>query len=169
MEMSFLLREFTENPKRIKALVAGVSQAEARFKPSVKSWSMLEVVNHLVDEERLDFRLRLDLLLHHPEKNWPPITPTAWVNQHRYNTRNLQISLANYLRERRHSARWLRSLGKVDWNVRRTHHGRSLRAGDLFAAWVAHDGLHIRQLNELHRSLLERAAKPYRVGYAGKF
>jgi hypothetical protein len=44
-----------------------------------------------------------------------------------------------------------------------------MRAGDMFAAWVAHDGLHIRQLNELHRSLLERAAKPYRVGYAGEW
>jgi hypothetical protein len=44
-----------------------------------------------------------------------------------------------------------------------------MRAGDMFAAWVAHDGLHIRQLNELHRLLVERAAKPYRVGYAGEW
>jgi hypothetical protein len=130
---------------------------------------MLEVVNHLYDEERLDFRLRLNLMLHQPEENWPPITPTAWVTEHKYNTRDLQTSLANYLGERRRSVRWLRSLGKVDWDTRYMRKGRSMRAGDLFTAWVAHDGLHIRQLNELHRALLERATRPYRVGYAGEW
>jgi hypothetical protein len=169
MDIEFLMREMAENPKRIKALVAGVTKTEARYKPSPKSWSILEVVNHLYDEERFDFRVRLDIILHKPQDNWPPITPTAWVRQHKYNTRDLQASLDDYLRERRRSLRWLRSLGKVDWNTRYSRKGRSMRAGDMFAAWVAHDGLHIRQLNELHRSLLERAAKPYRVGYAGEW
>ena len=170
MDMDFLLREFTENPKRIKALVAGVTQAEARYKPGAKTWSILEVVNHLYDEERFDFRVRLDIILNRPAEDWPPIAPAAWVIQRKYNTLDLDTSLASYLSERRRSLRWLRSLGKrVDWNTRYSRAGRSMRAGDMFAAWVAHDGLHIRQLNELHRLLLERAVKPYRPGYAGEW
>lgn len=169
MDMDFLLREFTENPKRIKALIAGVTNTEARYKSGAKTWSILEVINHLYDEERFDFRVRLDIILNHPAENWPPIAPTAWVTQHKYNRRDLQASLADYLGERRRSVRWLRSLGTVDWNTRYARAGRSIRAGDMFAAWVAHDGLHIRQLNELHRLLLERAAKPYRPGYAGEW
>lgn len=169
MDIDFLIRELAENPKRIKALVTGVSKAEARYKPSAKTWSILEVVNHLYDEERFDFRVRLDIILNRPAEDWPPIAPTAWVTQRKYNTRDLQASLANYLRERRRSLRWVRSLGKADWNTRYSRDGRTMRAGDMFAAWVAHDGLHIRQLNELHRALLERAAKPYQAGYAGEW
>lgn len=169
MDMEFLLREFTENPKRIKALVAGVTQAEARYKPGVKTWSILEVVNHLYDEERFDFRVRLDIILNRPAEDWPAIAPAAWVIQRKYNTLDLDTSLAAYLSERRRSLRWLRSLGTVNWNARYARAGRSMRAGDMFAAWVAHDGLHIRQLNELHRLLLERAVKPYRPGYAGEW
>lgn len=167
MDMDFLLREFTENPKRIKSLVAAVNKTEARYKPSAKTWSILEVVNHLYDEERFDFRVRLDIILNRPAEEWPPIAPAAWVIQRKYNTRDLGMSLANYLSERRRSLRWLRSLGTVNWNTRYSRGGRTMRAGDMFAAWVAHDGLHIRQLNELHRLLLERAVKPYRPGYAG--
>lgn len=169
MDMAFLLREFTENPKRIKALVTGVNKTEARYKPGPKTWSILEVVNHLYDEERFDFRVRLDIILNRPAEDWPPIAPAAWVTQHKYNTRDLQTSLAAYLSERRRSLRWLRSLGQVDWNTRFVRGKRSMRAGDMFAAWVAHDGLHIRQLNELHRLLLERAVKPYRPSYAGEW
>jgi hypothetical protein len=169
MDIGFLMREFVENPKRIKTLVAGLTKTEARYKPSPKSWSILEVVNHLYDEERFDFRVRLNIILQKPYEEWPPIAPVAWVTQRKYNTRDLQASLNDYLRERRRSLRWLRSLGKVDWNTRYTRNGRSMRAGDMFAAWVAHDGLHIRQLNELHRLLVERAAKPYRLGYAGEW
>jgi hypothetical protein len=169
MDIEFLMREMAENPKRIKALVAGVTKAEARYKPSIKTWSILEVVNHLYDEERFDFRVKLDIILNRPEQDWPPIAPKLWVTTHKYNTRDLQTSLDDYLRERRRSLRWLRSLGKVDWNASYSRDRRTMRAGDMFAAWVAHDGLHIRQLNELHRLLVERAAKPYRLGYAGEW
>lgn len=169
MDMDFLLRVFAENSKRIKSLVSGVNETEARYKPNAKTWSILEVMNHLYDEERFDFRVRLDIILNRPADEWPPIAPASWVTQRKYNTRDLDTSLAGYLSERRRSLRWLRSLGKVDWNTRYTRAGRSMRAGDMFASWVAHDGLHIRQLNELHRLLLERAAKPYRPGYAGEW
>lgn len=169
MDAEFLLREFTENPKRIKALAGGLSKAEARFKPNPKAWSVLEVVNHLYDEERFDFRVRLGIILHHPELDWPPIAPVAWVTQRKYNSRDLQTSLADYLRERGGSLRWLNSLGKINWNTRYSRDGRTMRAGDMFAAWVAHDGLHIRQLNELHRALIESAAKPYKLFYAGEW
>ena len=37
----------------------------------------------------------------------------------------------------------------------------------MFASWVAHDNLHIRQLVELRRNLIERMTQPYDIGYAG--
>jgi len=36
-------------------------------------------VNHLVDEEEGDFRLRLRSTLEDPARDWPPIDPEGWA------------------------------------------------------------------------------------------
>jgi hypothetical protein len=167
MDHVFLLRQFQENGERIRALVAGVDNEHARIKPDDESWSILEVVNHLYEEEMLDFRTRLRIILQAPEEDWPPIDPSGWVSEHKYNERDLQESLENFLRERKASLTWLESLGTPDWETEYSRDGRSMRAGDMFAAWMAHDQLHLRQLVELHRMLAERAVRPYDLGYAG--
>ncbi len=43
----------------------------------------------------------------------------------------------------------------------------SIRAGDMLAAWVAHDLLHTRQLVELRWAYTTSAVLPFRVNYAG--
>jgi hypothetical protein len=45
----------------------------------------------------------------------------------------------------------------------------SIRAGDLLAAWVAHDVLHMRQLAELKYAFMAQAMEPYTVKYAGEW
>jgi hypothetical protein len=42
-----------------------------------------------------------------------------------------------------------------------------LSAGDVLVSWVAHDFLHIRQLNEVLYAWNEKQASPYSVQYAG--
>jgi hypothetical protein len=37
----------------------------------------------------------------------------------------------------------------------------------MFACWVAHDNLHIRQLVELKRAQIERITQPLNIAYAG--
>jgi len=44
---------------------------------------MLEVVNHLYDEEREDCQ-RLQLTLANPEQAWPAINPRGWVAERRF-------------------------------------------------------------------------------------
>jgi hypothetical protein len=39
----------------------------------------------------------------------------------------------------------------------------------MFAAWVAHDLLHIRQLVELHYGWTTQQLQPYDAGYAGEW
>ena len=129
---------------------------------------MLEVVNHLYDEEREDFRQRLDLTLHHPSRAWPPIDPESWVIARAYQERDLQESLANFQAERQRSLQWLRALASPDWTRAYRHPGGDvIRAGDLLASWVAHDLLHMRQLVELHYHTVVLYAEPYTVTYAG--
>src|SRR5262249_9754857 len=150
----------------IERLASGVEPEQARWKPSPTDWSLLEVINHLYDEEREDFRLRIEFTLFHPDQDLPPIDPEGWVAERRYNERELAESLAGFLRERQASLTWLRTLGEVDLAQRVRHpHSRGLQAGDLMASWAAHDMLHIRQLNELHWQYWKSLAAPYHVGY----
>ena len=57
---------------------------------------MLEIVNHLYDEEQYDFRVRLRYILESQEGDPPPIDPDGWAVERRYNERDLGDSLANF-------------------------------------------------------------------------
>lgn len=167
MDFSYFFDLMKENTERVKAMAAGVSPEQARWKPDPDSWSILEVINHLYDEERADFRVRLDFILHHPDHDWPPIDPEGWVVERRYNERELEISLEGFLKERRNSLDWLQSLGAVNWDTERISDFGSITAGDMFASWIMHDQLHLRQLVELHRDYTKVQASPYQTEYAG--
>jgi len=167
MDSERLMQTMAANAERIQAMVGGVSQEQARWKPDSESWSILEVISHLYDEEREDFRVRLDIILHHPDRPWPSIDPQGWVTARQYNENDLVQSLQNFLHEREASLSWLRGLAAPDWEaVYETRFGR-MRAGDMFAAWVAHDLLHLRQLVELQRAYALELLAPYETDYAG--
>ena len=169
MNLPFFISQLVENAARIEALVAGVSQGDAVWKPDPDNWSILEVVNHLYDEERLDFRVRLNIILNHPEKSWPPIDPQGWVTERNYNKREIGASIAAFRKERDASLEWLHSLKNPDWDKAYQAPFGVIRAGDMFVAWVTHDHLHMRQLVELQRALTEREAAPYQLRYAGEW
>ncbi len=152
----------------VESLTRGLTEEQARWKPDAEAWSVVEVINHLYDEEREDFRQRLDILLHRPDEPFPPIHPSAWVTERSYNTRDLKTSVANFLEERRKSLDWLGGLGEPEWEAGTyATDGRFFPAGNMFASWVAHDVLHLRQLTELHYAIVTETVKPYEVGYAG--
>jgi len=169
MELSRSIELLRVHADAIRALVTGTSSEQARWKPDAESWSILEVVNHLCDEEREDFRLRLDLCLNHPGEAWPPIDPRGWVLRREYNKRGLEQSLQDFLAERQKSLEWLGTLGEPDWTAVRSAPFGEIRTGDMLAAWVGHDLLHLRQLVELHRAHTLREVSPFDVSYAGEW
>ncbi len=169
MELEFFLTQMSTHIGAISSLTLGISTEQARWKPDPEKWSILEVINHLYDEERLDFRLRLDILLHHPDQSWPPINPQGWVTERAYNQRDLVQSVDDFLLERQKSLAWLKGLENPDWNASVTAPFGTFSAGDIFSAWMAHDLLHLRQLVELHWACAVKAAEPYKVNYAGEW
>ncbi len=167
MNLHACIDQLAANAETIRGLVQGVSAEQASWKPAPEEWSILEVVNHLYDEEREDFRTRLEFTLHQPGQAWPPIDPEGWAIARQYNQRELQASLDGLLIERQTSLAWLQSLEDPDWAaVFRHPSGRVIRAGDLLASWVAHDFLHIRQITDLQRAYLPVAVAPYTTDYA---
>lgn len=169
MNLDLLTQQMAGHANAVRSLAETVSDEQARWKPAPDSWSILEVVNHLYDEERLDFRARLDIILHHPDQPLAPIDPPGWVIERRYNERDLPASLKNFLDERTASLAWLRGLAEPDWQAAYQASFGPITAGDMFAAWVAHDILHLRQLVELHYAYTIRSVQPYGVRYAGEW
>ncbi len=169
MHVNEIAARLAQQAHTIRTLVEGVDDVQARWKPTPESWSLLEVINHLYDEEREDFRARVDHILHRPDEPAPPIDPQGWVAQRAYNQRNLAESLANFLAERQQSLAWLTTLESPNWESAYRAPWGPLHAGDVFVAWAAHDLLHIRQLAELHYLHGIRSSQPYSVEYAGEW
>jgi hypothetical protein len=167
MRLDVVRRELAQGAETITSLVAGVSPEEARVRPVPEAWSLLEVVCHLHDEEREDFRPRLDLVLHRPEEAWARIDPAAWVAERQYNARDLARMLQAFLAERERSLAWLGTLAAPDWSREYQAPFGPITAGDLLASWAAHDLLHTRQLLELRRARLLAHTAPHRTQYAG--
>ena len=151
----------------IEALFADVSDEQARWRPSDDDWSMVEVIHHLADEEREDFRTRLILTLFYPEQAWPPIHPGAWVTERQYQARDADSGLQRFCHARLDSIQWLQGLQNPDWKRTVQRSFGAVSAGDLMASWLAHDLLHIRQLNELHYLWHQEQCAPFLPHYAG--
>jgi hypothetical protein len=168
MKYEVLFHELDHDAEMIKILITGFTTEELRLKPNAESWSGLEVICHLYDEEREDFRQRLEILLYHPERSWPPIDPTGWVTVRKYNDRDPDEMLEKFLAERKHSLIWLQNLKNPNWDSEvMSPFGFAMKAGDMLSSWVAHDNLHMRQLVELRRSRIVVITEPYDIQYAG--
>lgn len=154
----------------LSVLVRDISAADARWRHADGTWSILEVVTHLADEETEDFRARLRLMLTDPLAAWPPIDPVAAAVQRRYNDGDLAESLSRFLAERRASLTWLRSLDDPAWSNAYQHpQAGAIRAGDLLASWAAHDLLHLRQITKRLFQLAQRDAGEFETDYAGEW
>ena len=167
MEFKNLYEELAASAEMIRALLLGMTQDDAQAKPDDDSWSILEVTCHLYDEEREDFREHLDFILNRQNTEYHRINPPAWVIERKYNEQDFETTKEKFLDERKHSLEWLSGLADTDWDATYTSPIGSLSAGEMFASWIAHDNLHIRQLVELRRYRIENITKPYDIQYAG--
>ena len=147
-----------------------MTEEEASWRPSDGEWSLIEILAHLADEEREDFRERIDITLNRPEEDWPPIDPSGWVTERHYSHRSLSETWASFEHERRRSIVWLAELGEPDWGVERIHPlAGPLRVGDLMLSWVAHDLLHLRQFAHRRHQYISAEWGGFSPEYAGEW
>lgn len=162
------IRRLTATGSTIQEICSDLTPDEARFRESAKKWSILEIVNHLLDEEILDFRARLQSTISRPDDPWPRIDPPGWVIEKDYQSRDLAESLVSLAAERVRSLEFLTAVSEDD--LAAVHHHPTLgeiTAGDLLHSWVAHDLLHLRQIVRVRYRMLEADAAPHSIGYAG--
>ncbi|PKA84610.1 DinB family protein [Ulvibacter sp. MAR_2010_11] len=155
------------NKSVFETLLKNISEEEYLWKPTPEKWCLLEVVCHLYDEEREDFRARIESTLENPDKEWIKIDPPAWVTDRNYMKQNYTSILAKFLEERDKSILWLEGLQNPKWDNAYIHPKvGAVPAIRLLANWVAHDYLHLRQIIRLKYEFLE-AHTDEPLDYAG--
>lgn len=157
-------------PDRLSASASALPDDLLRWRPVSGQWSIIEIICHVLDEERDDFRPRFMLCLDDPSKPWPPIDPEGAAVERGYQERDVQNVLNEFADERRHSVEMLRSLSDPAWNNTYQHSVIGpVRAGDLLAAWAAHDTLHLRQIAKRQYQYLTEQSGNYKNSYAGEW
>ena len=169
MERDHLFTGLARHREVFRTMLTGLASEEVRWKPAPAKWCALEIICHLYDEEREDFRARLRHVLETPDRPMPKIDPPAWVTERKYMEQDFEETLKKFLGERDKSVTWLRSLKDAPWgNFHRHPTVGPVSCELLLTNWVAHDLHHIRQLNNLRYGYLA-SISTVPLDYAGKW
>ena len=169
MNCSNIILQLQHNKGVFISLLSGVPKEEFLWKPHPEKWCMLEIVCHLCDEEREDFRTRIKCVLDSPEAAPPAINPVAWVKERKYIEQDFDQKLDEFYQERDISVSWLRSLQSPKWDNAYNHPTLGPRSGHLYLSnWLAHDYLHLRQIVRLKYDHLKELSGED-LNYAGNW
>ena len=152
MNTGFLIEELQKNARIFESFFIPTPEADdfIRWKPFPEKWCLLEILCHLIDEEKEDFRTRVKFALENTPGQPPAIDPTGWVLSRNYIHQNYAEKCVEFLSERNLSTIWLNSLPEGNWTSFFIHpkFGK-FTAHYLLSNWLAHDFLHIRQIIKL--------------------
>ncbi len=157
MEQEYTIGQLTKNRALFSALLLATSEDEFRWRPKPNKWNLLDIICHLYDEEREDFKQRTKSVLEDPSKPLPLFDPTLWVTERRYSEQDFNLKLEDFLQERQRSIEWLNSLKNPQWENEYLHPKMGPLSAKFFLSnWLAHDYLHIRQILHLKHLYLKK-------------
>lgn len=169
MNTKYVINELKRNKTVFNQLLENLDKDVYLWKPSPEKWNLLEVLCHLYDEEREDFRARVKQTLEHPELPLSPIDPVGWVTARQYAAQDYEKALQRFLEERDNSIAWLNTLTDPKWDNVHNHPSLGdLTAEMFFSSWLAHDYLHIKQVTKIKYDYFKEIAGD-KLSYAGEW
>jgi len=167
IKLEDIIHQLTVNAEGICALAGTISDEQATWKPTPETWCMKDVMEHFYNEERIDFRMHLQEMLSDPPQAWGSAQHEGYIS-----VESFKEAIERFLRERESSMLWLKDLNTIDGDIKTSakfgpDETITLSTGDVLYSWVAHDFLHIRQINELLYAWCEKQASPHSLQYAG--
>ena len=163
-----LISRLETNLAVLNAQLNNRQSKEFYFTPNPESWSMIQVLSHLVDEEIHDFRARLFSVVEDPSQPLTPFDPLATMANKNFVDEDFNELLDQLMDERLKSVAMLNALDDSDWDKAFIHPEKgALPARFFLTNWVAHDYIHIQQLNRLAYQFLANRGEV--LDYAGNF
>jgi hypothetical protein len=169
MNSDYIISQLKANQSVFREIFSTIPEDLIYWKSSPEKWNLLEIVCHLYDEEREDFRARLNHVLTDPSRPLPKIDPVDWVISRKYADRNFNEEVINFLSERQSSVEWLLSLKNPAYDNAFIHSRFGPLSGKLFLSnWLAHDYLHIRQVLKIKYDYFKSVSNE-KLDYAGQW
>lgn len=169
--MKHQVEELTNNLVLFKHIFSSWDSSLNLWKRDAESWCFLEVACHLLDEEREDFRLRLQTVFDGASDEFIPIDPVGWVKDRNYINQDFDKVVNDFYNEREASLEYLNSLRQNDpnWsNIIEHPLFKSISPMYFLDNWLAHDYLHIRQLTRIKYDHLASISNDS-IDYAGNW
>ena len=165
--MEFVIEQLQKNKNIFMKLFKDENEELFLWKQTSEKWCLLEILCHLYDEEREDFRFRTKWVLERPNQIPPPFNPIDWVTDHKYMQQDYTEMLNKFMHERDESIKWLKTLENVNWDNSFDHPKLGKMTAEYYLNnWLAHDYLHIRQIVKLKFDYL-RNISGENLDYAG--
>lgn len=169
MTISHIINQLGHNQNIFRSLLILKSSNEYLWRPQPEKWCLKEIVCHLLDEERDDFKARVRHTLETPLLEMPSINPEGWVLERRYMSQNYDKKVHEFLDERSQSITWLNTKINANWENAYQHPKLGVMSAKLFLTnWLAHDYLHIRQIIRYQYHYLKEGTA-IDLGYAGNW
>jgi len=161
IDLAEITRQLASQAEAIRVLAQSFTEEQAALKPGAEAWSLKQLMQHLYDEERSDFRRHLKKMFAGPQ---PPEPHIAW--------QTCRQALEGFMEERQASIAYLSALQAPDWGIcKEFRFGPSemmtINAGEMLLSWVEHDILHLRQIVELMHARNAGLASDTAITYAG--
>lgn len=167
MNEKYIIKELERNIEIFKNLLNNVPKEIYFWKQNENKWCLQEIICHLYDEEREDFRARVKYVLELPDHPPEPINPVSWVSERKYLEQDYVKMLEKFSEERKKSIEWLNQLKEPNWNNIYIHSRLGKLTAKMFLTnWLAHDYLHIRQIIKLKFDYLKEITNE-NLHYAG--
>lgn len=138
-------------PEILRRLMAGVTDADARWKPAPERFSIAEVLAHLSHSEGHCYRMRLDRFLSEPRPEFEPDDAQLYLNL--YRDADPEDAFDHFEEQRETNIGFLRGLPASDGSrVARHKETGEITLSQMLHEWALHDLGHIRQIAELVRA-----------------
>jgi len=137
-------------PNAVGEMVRSLTDAELRRKPSQDEFSALEHVCHLRDIEREAYKVRIEKLLHEQDPFLSNFDGSRIAQERDYNSESLDASLAALADSRQSNMALFAGATDTDYNKSGRCEGVGpITLASLLLMMKAHDGEHLRELNDL--------------------
>jgi hypothetical protein len=156
-EFQGLVKALEETPQMIRQLTDDLADADSRWKPSDKEWSMLEHVCHLNDIEQEGYTVRIEKLLGETQPLLADIDGDKLAQERSYNSQDFDAVLRAFTRAREDNVRRIKELplDRLDRSGIFENVG-PITLGRLFLMMREHDEGHLQNLSSLRDRLTRR-------------
>ncbi|NWJ46813.1 MAG: DinB family protein [Chloroflexi bacterium] len=144
-----LITQLEQTTSALVKLVSGLEDNALDFKPETDSWSIREILAHLVDDEMYVMRLRLVRIVREDLPNLVPHDEKKWYLHRNTSRDKLEELLEDFSIQRRASLGIIQMMRESDW-IRegiQPEYGQ-FSAEKWLEKWAGHDVVHLKQINQ---------------------